>query len=284
MAKKYHIKDDGTPGECTAATTESCPKTQAGDGFHGTAEEVALESQRRFEEKLGAFITVAKGEAAESAEKQVEGPAEEETVSPALTRDEQISAIIDEYAELRREHGAEEDMLRTRVNKSRSTATALRAKKAYDQFLERSGWRVKRKALQDRADALGFDSISELHASRSFAQRAHGNGNAPLPPRIPRDALIPYSFGSTRGWLTAQVSPDTGNEFQFFLHPTENGEWVSKLLNRAQDPIGNASRMEIRPDNLSTFRKEIAAGNGANLQKPVGPIDGKYPLDPSSSS
>ena len=33
MAKKFHLKDDGTPGECSAATTDSCPKTQAGDGF-----------------------------------------------------------------------------------------------------------------------------------------------------------------------------------------------------------------------------------------------------------
>lgn len=50
---KYHIKDDGMPGKCSAATSESCPKTQAGDGFHGTLEEANNESQSRFEHEFG---------------------------------------------------------------------------------------------------------------------------------------------------------------------------------------------------------------------------------------
>lgn len=53
MAAKYHIKDDGTPGVCNAASTDSCPKSQAGDSFHGTFEEAALESERRFSEEHG---------------------------------------------------------------------------------------------------------------------------------------------------------------------------------------------------------------------------------------
>ena len=62
MAAKYHIKDDGMPGKCNASSSESCPKTQAGDGFHGTLEEASVESQSRFEEKLGAIVTATKSE------------------------------------------------------------------------------------------------------------------------------------------------------------------------------------------------------------------------------
>ena len=62
MAAKYHIKDDGMPGKCSAASSESCPKTQAGDGFHGTLEEASTESQKRFEDKLGAVVTATKSE------------------------------------------------------------------------------------------------------------------------------------------------------------------------------------------------------------------------------
>ena len=53
MATKFHIKDDGTPGQCGAASAESCPKTQAGDGFHGTLAEASAESERRFEASHG---------------------------------------------------------------------------------------------------------------------------------------------------------------------------------------------------------------------------------------
>lgn len=62
MAAKYHIKDDGMPGKCSAASSESCPKTQAGDAFHGTLEEASAESQKRFEDKLGAVVTATKSE------------------------------------------------------------------------------------------------------------------------------------------------------------------------------------------------------------------------------
>lgn len=47
---KYHLKDDGVPGRCSAQSTESCPKTKAGDSFHGSLEEVTRESERRFAE------------------------------------------------------------------------------------------------------------------------------------------------------------------------------------------------------------------------------------------
>jgi len=60
MATRYHISDNGMPGKCSAASPESCPKTQAGDSFHGTLEEASSESQRRFEEKLGGFVTKSK--------------------------------------------------------------------------------------------------------------------------------------------------------------------------------------------------------------------------------
>jgi len=53
MATKYHISDDGMPGACRAQSVDSCPKTQTGDSFHGTAEEAQAESQRRFVEEFG---------------------------------------------------------------------------------------------------------------------------------------------------------------------------------------------------------------------------------------
>jgi len=62
MAAKYHISDNGMPGKCSASSPDSCPKTQAGDGFHGTLEEATQESQSRFEAQLGAFVTASKKE------------------------------------------------------------------------------------------------------------------------------------------------------------------------------------------------------------------------------
>jgi len=62
MATKYHISDDGMPGACRAKSNDSCPKTQAGDPFHGSLEEATAEAERRFEEKLGAFVTTQKRE------------------------------------------------------------------------------------------------------------------------------------------------------------------------------------------------------------------------------
>lgn len=61
MSDKYHIKDDGMPGRCSAASSESCPKTKAGDGFHGTIEEASIESQSRFEAAYGESATTSKG-------------------------------------------------------------------------------------------------------------------------------------------------------------------------------------------------------------------------------
>lgn len=58
---KYHISDSGAPGVCKAKSPESCPKTQAGDPFHGTFEEAALEAERRFSEEHGEFATAARG-------------------------------------------------------------------------------------------------------------------------------------------------------------------------------------------------------------------------------
>jgi len=62
MAAKFHISDNGMPGKCSAASPDSCPKTQAGDSFHGTLEEATQESQQRFEKQLGAFVTASKND------------------------------------------------------------------------------------------------------------------------------------------------------------------------------------------------------------------------------
>jgi len=60
---RYHIAEDGTPGVCKAKSVESCPKTQAGDGFHGTLEEAQVESERRFAKEFGDIPTNSKGNA-----------------------------------------------------------------------------------------------------------------------------------------------------------------------------------------------------------------------------
>lgn len=57
---KYHIKEDGTPGKCSAKSLDSCPRAQSGDNFHGTREEVEAESQNRFQNEHGNFSTVSK--------------------------------------------------------------------------------------------------------------------------------------------------------------------------------------------------------------------------------
>lgn len=53
MAIRYHISAGGTPSRCRAASVDSCPKTQAGDKFHGTLEEATLESAQRFAASYG---------------------------------------------------------------------------------------------------------------------------------------------------------------------------------------------------------------------------------------
>ena len=60
---RFHIAEDGTPGACRAKSVESCPKTQAGDGFHGTLEEAQVESERRFSKEFGEIPTNRKGNA-----------------------------------------------------------------------------------------------------------------------------------------------------------------------------------------------------------------------------
>lgn len=59
-SQKYHIGDDGMPSKCTAATVESCPKSKAGEPFHGEYGEVIDEVQRQFMEGYGPFATVSK--------------------------------------------------------------------------------------------------------------------------------------------------------------------------------------------------------------------------------
>lgn len=57
MEDRYHISDDGTPGRCRARSVASCPKTKAGDSFHGTEAEAIAESERRFEAEYGSTVT-----------------------------------------------------------------------------------------------------------------------------------------------------------------------------------------------------------------------------------
>lgn len=51
MVTIYHISDSGVPAVCQARSVEDCPKSRAGDGFHGDLMEATVESERRFEEK-----------------------------------------------------------------------------------------------------------------------------------------------------------------------------------------------------------------------------------------
>lgn len=67
MADKYHLKDDGMPGLCTAKTLDDCPKARAGDSFHGDLAEVTLESERRFEADHGSTATVQKDQSGAAA-------------------------------------------------------------------------------------------------------------------------------------------------------------------------------------------------------------------------
>lgn len=71
MTTKYHISDNGMPGKCSAQSSDSCPKTQAGDSFHGTLEEATQESAKRFEAQLGAFVTTSRAEEEKTEEAEV---------------------------------------------------------------------------------------------------------------------------------------------------------------------------------------------------------------------
>lgn len=54
MAKKYHIREGGTLGVCTAQPG-ACPisSTELGEPYHGTRKEVSAEIKRRFQEIYG---------------------------------------------------------------------------------------------------------------------------------------------------------------------------------------------------------------------------------------
>lgn len=250
MAKKYHIKDDGTPGECTAASAESCPKTQAGDSFHGTLAEATTESERRFEADHGATATASRSESLED-------------------------QLIAERDELQALYGQEENALRTAANKARSATASKRATKSYEAFNERTGYRDKIRAIKEKMEGLGYESLGELVASRTFAQRALGNGGMALPPKISGDQAVAYSFKGKGGWLVATSSGSNG-ESQYFLHQN-GGQWVASRIDLQADPLEESSRVEIRPDNLKTFFSE----QGTAISKPRRPLGGKYPIDPS---
>lgn len=250
MAKKFHIKDDGTPGECTAASAESCPKTQAGDGFHGTLAEATAESERRFEADHGATATASRSESLED-------------------------QLIAEREELQALYGREEEALRTAANRARSAAASKRATRAYDTFDERTGYREKIRSIGERMEGLGYESVGELVASRTFAQRALGNGGMALPPKISSDQAVAYSFKGRGGWLVA-TSSDSSGESQYFLHQS-GGQWVASRIDRQIDPLEDSARVESRPDNLKTFFSE----QGTAISKPSRPLGGKYPIDPS---
>ena len=254
MAKKYHIKDDGTPGECRAATLESCPKTQAGDGFHGTAAEATAESERRFEANHGAVATSSR------------------SVQSQEALEDQLRA---EYRELQALHGREEDALRTASNKAQSAAASKRTRKAYDDFNERTGFKDKVAGFRERAKDLGYRSLGELAAAPTFERRELGNGGMALPPKLKSDQALAYSFDGKKGWLVANPSY-LGGESQYFIHQHQ-GQWVASRIDLDADPLGQSSRVEIRPDNLRTFFRE----QGTDFFRPTEPLGGRYPLDPA---
>lgn len=89
MAAKYHISDNGTPGACRAASPESCPKTQAGDSFHGTLAEATAESEKLFEANHGVIGSTSKKQAAEGTKMAAEAPRK----TPVYSTDYLISAV-----------------------------------------------------------------------------------------------------------------------------------------------------------------------------------------------
>ena len=99
MAVKYHISENGMPGKCSAATPDSCPKTQAGDSFHGTLEEATQESQERFSKELGAFVTASKSEEAEAPKAKGYTAARFEGMSAAELRRERDAWDIENPAD-----------------------------------------------------------------------------------------------------------------------------------------------------------------------------------------
>lgn len=253
MTTKYHIKSDGTPGKCSAQSTESCPKTQAGDSFHGNLQEANAESAKRFENNYGAFNTARRAE--------------------ELSKKDKVEAIMSRYDKLVKEYGAEEDRLRTAVNKTRSQNAYNKAKKNYDKFTEESGWSETIDQIREDGKALGYNSPAEMRASRVYQNRTIGNDGMELPPKVGNKEALPYTIGDTKGWLVA-ADAESKNEVQYFLYKDNSSQWVSARVDSSTDPLSLNARKEIRPDNLSTFKKEVGS-----LKKPTGLLAGKYSLN-----
>lgn len=250
MTAKYHIKDDGTPGICNASSLESCPKAQSGDSFHGSLQEANAESEKRFKENYGNLSTSSKQK-----------------------NSSKVDEILSSYNKLVSEHGATEDLLRTRINKTRSATAQKRAMKAYDDFNKETGWKEKMSNLNSEVKTQGYESISELKASVVYAERSIGNGGMSLPPKISKDQALPYTLKGTKGWLVATNS-DSEKENQHFIYQDKDSNWVAARVDKTTDPLSLRARHEIRADNLKTFTKNVGS-----ISKPTGLLAGKYSLD-----
>lgn len=172
MAAKYHIKDDGTPGICSAASTDSCPKSQSGDSFHGTLEEATVESERRFAEEHGTFTTASRltkpiSERASAGELEARGysPANAAILSGILTQSNRKPVAPEEYLNV--EQGswdaahkiadAEIDELNDQIHANRH------------------GWESKYTPMEHAA-VVKLSSMGSSKRIREMAEHNYGNG------------------------------------------------------------------------------------------------------------
>lgn len=257
MAAKYHIKDDGTPGQCSAQSSDTCPKTAAGDSFHGTLAEAQSESKKRFEGEFGKTATVSKSKPSDLQERD---------------------SILSDYDSKIMPIREQAQTLISAANRARTAVSSKRAQNAYAKFNEETGYADMIQELNERSESLGYSGISEVRASVAFSARKLGNDGAPVPPGLKRDQVTPYSFGESKGWIVALG--DESTESQYFFKRHENGAWSSHYIDKNISPTEWTSALERRPDNLKTFYSEVASSD--MLSTPKLPLAGKYSIDPES--
>lgn len=249
--EKYHIKDDGMPGKCSAVSPESCPKTREGDSFHGTLEEAAQESQKRFENKLGTFVSATKAKKEAEANKKI-------TNSEKLVYTHPQGKIIEVS-------NGEVKAFKNGVQVSTS-ATAERLAKGY------GSWKLDEKSLNDQTNVLTDTQIKNIKDEYDKAVDNHKLALAKNAIKHKERAVYNRQYGEAEGRAyhyppggkkTMGNNPSINRRTFYEESPeqkAEREEYSDKVVKAFQDLENSQTKLEENglghtiPDEGNTIR------------------------------
>lgn len=274
MAAKYHIKDDGTPGACTAASQESCPKTQAGDGFHGNLKEVAQESERRFEENYGS-VGSAKSKNSEKP-KLLESPGYPDLNSAIRKSTSGVETIAERI--LSGEHNTD-GMVKENTPYSRLAYDLHYTASEKDRnYIFNEVPANELDIFMGEKKGLSKSAMSNLVKIHRSMVEVHGNGRGPggyVQNRIPEDKRGKYissgsGIGSLRPWgqpsnSIQNMTQDTGEMIGHYVIDNYGAERVEQFWKQASERrTTNRATMANIFSTLKDFEKKRKSGDWGN--------------------